>query len=181
MTYKMFEHTLWEPLISIDTRTVVCVKTTRKLYHRDEKFFRIHTGFSYWHIQIVKNKHAWKSILIDSQKIQFAPSYPGNGWIPHQTGDDGGRWPGVSRRYFFHPRKYSLQPAILASGTFLARSRCYWQDIHISKRPHVVHSFSSSVSAFPLLPPSLRAFPVETVPTLLTTVLERIQVGAADW
>jgi len=137
--------------------------------------------FSYWHIQIVKNKHAWRSILIDSQKIQFAPSYPGNGWIPHQTGDDGGRWPGVSRRYFFHPRKYSLQPAILASGTFLARSRCYWQDIHISKRPHVVHSFSSSVSVSPLHLSSLLAFTVETVPTLLTTILERIQVGAADW
>lgn len=49
--------------------------------------------------------------------------------------------------FFFFPsqsRKYSLEAGILASGTFLARSCCYWQGIHIRERPHAIRSFFSA-------------------------------------
>lgn len=45
---------------------------------------------------------------------------------------------------FFQPRKYSFETGILAGGTFLARSRCYWQGIHISEPPHAIRFFSFS-------------------------------------
>ena len=46
--------------------------------------------------------------------------------------------------FFFssQSRKYSLEAGILASGTFLARSCCYWQGIHIRERPHTPSALS---------------------------------------
>lgn len=93
----------------------------------------------FWLPRITKGRKLWINM---ADWIHAKPALLGG---PEETFEEGGTAMIYFYPFFFfssQSRKYSLEAGILASGTFLARSCCYWQGIHIRERPHTPSALS---------------------------------------